>query len=321
MEIRQIIKSDLGHYKLLVDQSGSIFNTPEWLENFQDKVQIFGIFDDDGQLFGGFHIYFDRLFLFRHVKVPPFTPNCGLFFTNIAKNKSKKISFEKNIMTVFANFFSDHITGIITVGFPSHINDMQPFYWKNFKVIPNYTYQIDLRQEEEEIFGAFSPERRNDIKKALKDNLTTVEVTDYSIIKELVIKTFERQKNSIPLDILERILFRFSNTSNSFAIAIKKDDKVIAGIFCVFDQKNIFYLLGGYDSSNRHSGAGALAIWEAIKKGKESGACVFDFEGSMIPQVEKFFRDFGGDLVPYYTINKAWLPIEFLLKVFKRNRF
>lgn len=321
MEIRKVNNSELNHYKQLVQLSGTIFNTPEWIGNFQSNVQIYGIYDDDGQLLGGFHLCIERFFFFRHIKNPPFTPNCGLFFSNIAKNKSKKSSFEKNIILLLYKFIKDKRPGITTIGFPSQVIDMQHFYWANFKVVPNYTYQINLKQDVEEIFASFSPERRNDIKKAQRDHLETSEITDYSVIKELVIKTFDRQKESIHMGILDNILFRFANPSNSVAIIVSKDNKVIAGIFCVFDQSSFYYLLGGYDSLNRHSGAVALAIWEAIKKAKASGAFIFDFEGSMIPNVEKFFRDFGGNLVPYFTINKALLPAEFLLKFIKRNRF
>jgi len=46
---------------------------------------------------------------------------------------------------------------------------MQPFFWEGFKVVPNYTYHIDLSQSIEEIQKAYATERRNDIKKALKD--------------------------------------------------------------------------------------------------------------------------------------------------------
>jgi hypothetical protein len=52
------------------------------------------------------------------------------------------------------------------------------------------------------------------------------------------------------------------------------------------------------------------------------GIKYFDFEGSMLPQIEIFFRGFGGQLVPYYNrINKAKLPLEILLKFYKRELF
>ncbi len=58
-----------------------------------------------------------------------------------------------------------------------------------------------------------------------------------------------------------------------------------------------------------------------IEKAKELGCEVFDFEGSMLKGVERFFRSFGPELKPFYTINKAWKPIEVLLKFKKPHIF
>lgn len=57
------------------------------------------------------------------------------------------------------------------------------------------------------------------------------------------------------------------------------------------------------------------------KHAKNLGLKYFDFERSMIPQIERYFRGFGGQLTPYYRINKAKLPFEILLKFFKRESF
>jgi prolyl oligopeptidase PreP (S9A serine peptidase family) len=35
---------------------------------------------------------------------------------------------------------------------------------------------------------------------------------------------------------------------------------------------------------------------------------IFDFEGSMHERIEKFYRGFDGEIVPYYLIYKANLP-------------
>ena len=54
---------------------------------------------------------------------------------------------------------------------------------------------------------------------------------------------------------------------------------------------------------------------------KKMGLKIFDFEGSMIPEVESYFRSFGPKMLPYYTINKAKMPFEIILKFIKREKF
>ena len=87
------------------------------------------------------------------------------------------------------------------------------------------------------------------------------------------------------------------------------------------DSQTAYYLLGGYQAEERHHGAGALAVFEAIQHCREIGLKTFDFEGSVIPAIEKYFRGFGGQLKPYFSVNKAWLPLEMALKFGWRQYF
>ncbi|MCL5071056.1 MAG: GNAT family N-acetyltransferase, partial [Actinobacteria bacterium] len=80
--------------------------------------------------------------------------------------------------------------------------------------------------------------------------------------------------------------------------------EAIAGVYIIWDEKRCYYLLGGYDPEQSHHGGSALAMWEAIRFTKnELGLDEFDFEGSMVPQIEQFFRKFGSRLTPYYTVS------------------
>ncbi|MDI6740189.1 MAG: GNAT family N-acetyltransferase, partial [Candidatus Edwardsbacteria bacterium] len=95
----------------------------------------------------------------------------------------------------------------------------------------------------------------------------------------------------------------------------------IAATFCIHDATTAYYLLGGYDHASKHRGAGAAALWAAIGHAKGIGLKRFDFEGSMVPQIERYFRGFGGTQTLYLTINKAALPLEMLLKITRRQTF
>lgn len=111
------------------------------------------------------------------------------------------------------------------------------------------------------------------------------------------------------------------------AIANFMQERAVGIVSCSFPfsatdiSKTTYYLLGGYDPATKHGGAGILCMWQSILHAKGVGLDTFDFEGCMLPEVERFFRGFGADLVPYFTVNKAWLPLEFMLKIFKRERF
>jgi len=141
------------------------------------------------------------------------------------------------------------------------------------------------------------------------------------LVKKLVQNTFSRKEKQVDIDIIDKILFQFADNTNSFAFISYQNERPISAAFCIYDNEKVYYLLGGYDNEFKHQGAGALAVNAAINKSKEMGISIFDFEGSMIPEVEKYFRGFGGDLIPYYSINKATLPLEMALKIINRSQF
>jgi hypothetical protein len=77
-----------------------------------------------------------------------------------------------------------------------------------------------------------------------------------------------------------------------------------AGIYVVWDEQSAYYLMGGGDPELRSSGATSLCMWEAIKF-VSTKTKSFDFEGSMIERVERFFRAFGAIQTPYFSITKT----------------
>ena len=173
----------------------------------------------------------------------------------------------------------------------------------------------------EEIEKRFSPEHRNSIKKAIKDGVEVKLCDDYALVQKIILKTFSQKGESVNEENINSILFKIANPANSFAFTATLNGEIIAATFCLYDNKLCYYLLGGYSNESKQHGAGALCVYNSILKAKQLNIPAFDFEGSMIKEVEKYFRSFGGELVPYYTINKAKLPFEMILKFIKRELF
>ena len=320
MYIKKIEKKYLDEYQVQAKKNGTIFNSIEWT-NIYEKNSIYGLFNKDNKIIGGFNIYKQKFFGLNYYKNPIFSPTINLFYETKAKNKSKKLTETKKIITLIANFVNKLPYHIVSIYFQPQFIDMQPFCWNKYKVVPTYTYIIDLQQSIKVISQNMSPERRNDIKKAERDNIYCKKEDDYQIVKQLILNTFNRKQKKIDINFIEKILFQFSNSKNSFAYVSYQKQTPIATVYCIYDKQKVYYLLGGYDKNNRHHGAGALAVWEAIKFAKEKKIPYFDFEGSMLLEVEKYFRGFGGTLTPLFSVNKAKMLIEILLKFVKRNQF
>jgi hypothetical protein len=321
MKILNLPAEDYLKFNELTNSYGTVFNTIEWTSIFGNNLSRYGIYDKGNMLIGGFVLYSEKKFGLSVYRNPPYTPNIGPFLKIDASNPVSILDLWKKTLSLLSDFLEKLPYSIISYALDKNIIDMQPFIWKKFKVSPRYTYLLDLGKSVDNIWKSMSNERRKNINKALKDGLYTSKIANREIIKNLVCKTFARQKKPINEIYLNRILFDFANSDNSFAFATFQNESPIACSFCIHDSKTAYYLLGGYDNENSHHGAGTLSMWEAIKHSQNIGLERFDFEGSMIPRVETYFRGFGGRLTPYYQINKARLPLEILLKFFKREIF
>jgi lipid II:glycine glycyltransferase (peptidoglycan interpeptide bridge formation enzyme) len=320
ISVRQISARDAA-YSQLSATYGSVFSQPEWLDLYGDHLVLNGLFNLNNDLIGAFNVFKAVKFGLTYLIVPPYSPSNGLFFINPAENNSNRITYEKAVHEAICQWFTDQKGFLKMSAFPPGVNDIQPYFWKGFKVVPNYTYRLKLDKDEDSLFAAMTSEKRKSVRKAQKDSVEIRPCYDYKVVKQLVLKTFDRKEKRVNHAYLDRILGSFATKENSFAFVAYINEKPAACTFCVHDSTTSYYLFGGYDNGNKHHGAGPGCMWNAILHAKKIGLNIFDFEGSMLPEVEKYFREFGGDLVPYYTIQKGWLPVEMLLKLKMRNRF
>lgn len=183
-----------------------------------------------------------------------------------------------------------------------------PFYWMGFQQTTRYTYILHTLGDEPALWSGLRENIRTDIKKAsnrfqlrIRDDLT---VDEFLALNRM---TFARQDMALPYT--EAFVHKLDQTcvarqARKIFIAEDEQGRRHAGVYIVWDGNSAYYLMGGGDPELRNSGATSLCMWEAIK----FAATVtkrFDFEGSMIEPVEKFFRAFGAQQTPYFTVSKT----------------
>jgi lipid II:glycine glycyltransferase (peptidoglycan interpeptide bridge formation enzyme) len=299
----------------------SVFSSKKWLDIHTD-IAYFQVFENEKKSPSAiFYLRKYQQYIYSIIRNPLYTPYIEIIILNKQTNKVNYSSTRKKILKAISSHLRSQKITIISFALPSDFVDMQPFIWNNFKVIPNYTYKIDLSQDLSIISSSMSTERRNDLKRTIKDGIQIKLEQNMEIVLKLVEQSLERSNKNNYKTTLNKILFEFADHTNSFAFCAYKNSQPIAVAFCIYDQNNVFYLLGGYDSKEKHNTAGASCVFASIEYSKSLGVKYFDFEGSMVEKIEKYFRGFGGDIVPYYTINKAPFLAEVLLKYKYRNIF
>ena len=71
----------------------------------------------------------------------------------------------------------------------------------------------------------------------------------------------------------------------------------------VWDEMSVYYLLNGTNPNLKSFQGNDLLIDGAIEEAHKLGL-KFDFEGSVIKNVNHAFREFGGVPMPYFRITK-----------------
>lgn len=309
-------------YSLLKNYKCHFFIDPDILrEIYLNDLYYYAGFQDNKLIFI-FQFYEEKKLFFKRLIPPPFLPYNDLFL-NFDKNlpNYKIHDYNKSIVEALAHFLIKKSKyGIVNLSFSPQINDLQSFFWNKIKVIPNYTYQINLNATVEEIVENFSSKKKSLIKKALNDGLSFKE------------DTLENLNKMIYLTFLRKKLLKKWNLYQKFAQTLEKyqllkifsayyNDKLLGTCAFLVKEQNVYFLFSGHNTENQHPSSITFILYNAILFFKQSGAKIFDFEGSMIKEVEREFRQFGGLLIPYYTINHAPILIELFLKFNYKNRF
>jgi len=321
--VRILTEDEFVNWDKFVDDSpkGTLFHKTSWLKASGRKFVVYGYFKN-AELFAGIPVMYRRILGCRIVSHPLLTPYMGIIFGNHNAKYVKRISQEKEVIRAFAKQLKNDFHHV-QFRFPPGVMDLQPLLWEGFSSSISYTYIIDMNIGLDNIWKGMEDKRRNDIRKAERDCIVIEIADNFEHTYRLVEKTFERQAQKARS---KAATFRYyealkeMNTSKSF-LAKDKDNNLIAVVFLVWDNKKSYYLLGGYDSDKSHHGGSALAMWEAIKFTQtELGLKEFDFEGSMIPPIEIFFRKFGGEQVPCYSVEWTTPLLKIVVSVYKALR-
>lgn len=320
MKIREINKDDEDVYEELNYQFGCVFFSHEWLSLFEN-VKIFGFFNGNDELIGGFPFFYQHRFGLKILRNPLFTPYIGPFLSISSKKPIHRLKKQKEYLSHFAEFVDNIKSPLKSFVLSPSIIDTQPLIWRDFKVVPFYTYLLSLEQDIDGMFDSMDSDKKNLIRKGIKEELNVQRADDYTVVFDLICKTFQRKAKKFNKYLVHKILFTFATDNNCFAFVCYNSGIPVSASFCIYDRNKAYYLFGGYDPKTKLNSAGVLTLWEAIKYSKSLNLKYFDFEGSMLPEIERFFRGFGGKLTPCYSVNKAYYLIEVILKMFKRERF
>jgi len=84
------------------------------------------------------------------------TPCIGPFFESRARQPVAQLEERRDVLTALAGFLEQLRPAMVSVSLARWVSDGLPFYWRNYKVVPQYTYLLPLDQTEEALLAAMS---------------------------------------------------------------------------------------------------------------------------------------------------------------------
>jgi hypothetical protein len=172
-----------------------------------------------------------------------------------------------------------------------------PLRWHGFEQTTNYTWRLLDLSDLDAVFAGFRENIRGHVRAAEKNGMSVSEgeLADFLDVHR---RRFAHDPAGLErIDAAARV-----NNARTVLVARDADGIVRAGGYFVHDERFTTYLSAATDAEAR--GAASLVLWESIKRAAERGTA-FDFEGSMLPQVEPFVRSFGGVPTPYSIVRST----------------
>jgi len=283
-----------------------LFLQYDWMQTVAKPEQWDVALVEAGNEIQAFMPYFKKRKLkFDIITVPPLTPYMGPWIHYPPEQKeSTRLSYEKKVMEKLI-IQLPKVDKFIQYFHPA-ITNWLPFYWKGFEQTTRYTYIINDLSNADKLYANLQGNIRREISKA-KNNLTIIEVNEVSTLQFLKEKDYlaKGEKMNYSKIYFENIYQKLMQ-KKCCKVWIVQDEKgnSVASLLLIWDAQCAYYLAGSVDPENRNTGAMSLLLWTAILFA--SGVTnSFNFEGSMVEPIERFFRSFGAKQTPYFEIRKT----------------
>lgn len=296
-----------------------LFLQPWWLDAVTKpdgkEWEVLLARDKNGEIEGVMPFVIGSKFGLRYAVTPQLTQYTGLWIVDKdGESVSERLSREKKLQNDIITQLETMKLAFFDIKFPLSYTWWSPFYWAGYKQETHYTYRIESLKDVEQAFAGFDITKQNKIHKAEKAGITIdFEMSADELYDLQCAQLDERGSKDMLSRTLVRSVVEASRSRGQGLIARAKDQEgnTHAAVFVPWDQHCAYDLVTAIHPRFRSSGASTLMIREAMKEVADKTRA-WDFEGSMIENVESSFRQFGGIPVPYYEIYKKSKLIQFI---------
>lgn len=286
-----------------------LYSKPWWMDTVcgPDNWDVW-IYEKGGGILAAMPYYMEQRGRYKYITKAPLSQTHGIIFSENDKRKlSKQAEFEEKVINEACVFIAGMDLDVYEQQYSHTFTNWSPFYWNNYTCVLRYSYIIEDTSDQETIWNNYSAEYRNEIRKGQKLVTVSENINEDEFYNEHE-KVFLKQGKRCPFDrpFWNKFLNAcVSNNAGQMLCARDAKDNINAILFIAWDERYVYHLLGGYIPEFASNQAYPVLTNYAISKAGER-KLAYDFEGSMLKQVAKSFRQFGAVPMPYYRIRKVF---------------
>lgn len=288
-----------------------IYSKPWWMDAVcgAENWDVW-LYESGGNLLAAMPYYMEQRGTYRYITKTPLTQHNGIIFAEDSLRKAVKTAeLQEKIIHAACAYIESLGLDVYEQQYGPTFQNWSPFFWHHFTCVLRYTYMIPDTSNLDRIWENMSPAYRNEILKGQRLTHVSTDISEEEFYR-LHQNVFLKQGKTWPFseEFWHRLL-QACTEHNACQMFCAKDDEgnVHSLLFLVWDERSVYHLLGGYMPEFSSSQAYPALVYHCITFAHEHGLA-YDFEGSMLQNVAKSFRQFGGTPKPYYRIRKVFNP-------------
>lgn len=259
--------------------------------------------EEDGQVKGALPFLFGKKCGLKYILQPQLTQFNGPWL-------SPELDFDERVK-VMSNLVGQleglHLA-LYMQCFPPEETNWLPFYWKGYRQTTHYTYRFDPLRPVVELMEQAQPQRRKRMDLLRRECLLDRQVgaKEFSAFhNEYYLR--KSGHNLLSPSLVERVCTTALERGNAHLYGLRDiQGNLQVADFVVFDSRCAHSLMSGM-APNAPRNSTTLLFWHLIDD-LYGRTAAFDFEGSMDPGIEQFFRSFGATQTPYHCIYRSRIP-------------
>jgi hypothetical protein len=235
------------------------------------------------------------------------------------QNNAQTLSERFRITTFIAEELAKIYKNVYLTLHPS-VTDIRPFLWFNYGTDkPKYATDIRFTSyvniedfahvkslEDTSLYPQTSSSRRQEIRYAVKEGVTTKEEYKADLFVDFYCKTMKRQDIEVEQLYLEEMKTIITNLYKAklgrLFVSYTKSGEAGSMAFFGIDGDRAYYIFGANEPGLRDSHTGTAVLWDGFYYLSKNGVKEVDLEGINSPKRGWFKLSFGGNIVPYFQL-------------------